>query len=81
MSTKAIVFSVIGAILGVLALTWVAQGNEFFLLRVFGAPMENARYNAFKESQPYRDGLVSNLHNLQSQYVQADSDHNYERNI
>jgi len=75
MSTKAITFSVIGAILGILALTWLIQGNEFFLLRVFGAPMENARYNAFKESQPYRDGLVKDLHNLQSQYVQADKEH------
>lgn len=75
MGTRAIVFSIIGVILGILALTWVVQGNEFFLLRVFGAPMENARYHAFKESQPYRDGLVSNLHNLQSQYVQADAAH------
>lgn len=75
MSTKAIVFSVIGAILGVLAITWVAQGNEFFLLKVFGAPMENARYNAFKESQPYLDGLVKDLYRLQSEYIQADDEH------
>jgi hypothetical protein len=75
MSIKAIIFSTLGVILGLLALTWVIQGNEFFLFTIFGRKMENARYNAFKESQPYRDGLVKDLHNLQSQYVQADSAH------
>jgi hypothetical protein len=62
-------------ILGILALTWVAQGNEFFLLKIFGAPMENARYNAQKESQPYKDGLVKDLYRLQADYVQADPSH------
>ena len=75
MSTRAIVFSIIGVILVVLAMTWVIQGNEFFMLRVFGAPMENARYNAQKESQPYRDGLVKEMRRLQTEYVQADPPH------
>ena len=75
MSTKGIVFSVIGAILGILALTWVVQGNEFFLLTVFGAKMENARYNAQRESQPYKDGLVKEMYRLQTEYVQADPSH------
>lgn len=75
MGTKGIVFSIIGGLLGILALTWVVQGNEFFLLTVFGAKMENARYNAQKESQPYRDGIVKDLYRLQADYVQADPSH------
>lgn len=75
MGTRAIVFSIIGIIIGSLALTWVVQGNDFFLLTVFGAKMENARYNAQKESQPYKDGLVKDLYRLQSEYVMADKSH------
>lgn len=75
MGTRAIVFSIIGVILGILALTWVVQGNDFFLLTVFGPKMENARYNAQKESQPYKDGLVKDLYRLQSEYVMADKSH------
>jgi len=75
MSTKAIVFSIVGMIIGILALSWVIQGNEFFLLRAFGAPMENARYIAQKESQPYKDGLVKEMRRLQTEYVQADPPH------
>lgn len=75
MSTKGIVFSVIGGILGILALTWVVQGNEFFLLTVFGAKMENARYNAFKNSQSYRDGTVKELQKLRIDYINAAPDH------
>jgi hypothetical protein len=75
MSIKAIIFSTLGVILGLLALTWVIQGNEFFLLTVFGSKMENARYNAQKESQPYRDGLVKEMRRLQTEYVQADPSH------
>lgn len=75
MSTKGIIFSIIGGLLGILALTWVIQGNEFFLLTVFGAKMENARYNAQRESQPYKDGLVKEMYRLQTEYVQADDSH------
>jgi hypothetical protein len=75
MSTKGILFSIIGAILGILALTWVAQGNEFFLLTVFGSKMENARYNAFKKSQPYRDGTIKELRKLQVDYVNSSPEH------
>lgn len=75
MSTKGIVFSALGCILGILGLTWVVQGNEFFLLTVFGPKMENARYHALKESQPYRDGLVKELYRLQTEYVQANDSH------
>jgi hypothetical protein len=50
-----------GALLGILGLTWVFQGNDFFLTRFFAPKYEQVRRETFENSKAYRDGMVQEL--------------------
>lgn len=60
---------------GILGLTWVFQGNDFFLLKVFAPKYEAVRRETFEQSKAYRQGMVQELQSMQFQYVQADDAH------
>lgn len=62
------------SILG-LGMDWIATGNQFFLLKVFGVKIQNVKYEIFKESQPYNEGMAQRLRELQLQYIGADDNH------
>jgi len=70
-----IVSSVIGAIVFVLAIGWLATGNQFFLYKVFAPKTEAVRRETFEQSKAYRQGLVQELQNMQFQYEQATPEH------
>ena len=59
----------------VLGLTWVFQGNDFFLLRYFAPRYEAVRRETFEQSKAYRQGMVQELQNMQFAYEQADDAH------
>lgn len=75
MSNKQIFWSIIGAIMAVLALTWLVQGNEFFLYKVFAPAQEEVRRQTFEQSKSYRQGTVQELQNMQFEYVKANEAH------
>ena len=56
-------------------LTWVVQGNDFFLYRAFAPKYEQVRRETFEQSKAYRQGMVQELQNMQFQYEQADPAH------
>lgn len=65
----------LGGVLGLLALTWLVQGNDFFLLRTFAPRYEHVRRETFEQSKAYNQGMVQELQNMQFQYLQADEAH------
>lgn len=72
------VLGIIGAVIGFFALImgvgWLAQGNDFFMYKVFAPKYEAVRRTTFEESKAYNQGMAQELQNMQFQYVQADAD-------
>lgn len=61
----------IASFLGIVALIWIAQGNDFFLVKVFAPKYEQARRQTFEESKAYNQGTVQELQRMQFEYVKA----------
>ena len=62
---------IILSIVAVLALTWVIQGNDFFLYKTFAPKYEGVRRDTFEQSKAYQQGMIQELQNMQFEYVQA----------
>ncbi len=65
----------VGVIVAILALTWVAQGNDFFLYKTFAPKYEDVRRQTFENTKSYRQGMVQELQNMQFEYVKASPEH------
>jgi hypothetical protein len=63
------------AIVVILGLGWLIQGNDFFLYKYFAPQYEQVRRTTFEQSKAYNQGMVQELQNMQFQYVQADAAH------
>lgn len=63
------------AVMTILGLTWIAQGNEFFLYKFFAPKTEAVRREVFEQSKAYRQGAVQELQSMEFQYEQADEGH------
>jgi hypothetical protein len=59
----------------VLGLTWVFQGNDFFLFQYFAPRTEQVRREVFEQSKAYNQGMVQELQNMQFEYVKASPEH------
>ncbi len=67
------VFGALGVIAVLLALTWLAQGNEFFMYKVFAPARENVRREVFENTKSYNQGMVQQIRGYMASYAQADS--------
>jgi hypothetical protein len=67
--------SIIGILVVVLGLTWIIQGNDFFMYKFFGIKYENVRREIFEQSQAYNQGMVQELDNMMFEYQGADKEH------
>ena len=67
--------AVIGGLICLLALTWIIQGNDFFMYRVFGIKYEQTRRQIFEQSRAFNQGMIQELENMQFQYEQASPEH------
>lgn len=65
-------FAVLAGLVAVLGLTWIAQGNDFFLTKVFAPKYEQVRRETFEQSKSYNDGMAQELQNMQFEYIKAD---------
>ncbi len=70
-----IVMGVILGAVGLLGLTWVFQGNQFFLYRYWAPREEAVRREVFEQSKAYNQGMIQELQNMQFEYVKADPAH------
>lgn len=59
------------AIVLLLGLTWLFQGNDFFMAKVFAPKMEQVRRDTFENSKAYNDGMAQELSAMEFQYQQA----------
>ena len=62
-------------IVGGLGVTWIAQGNHFFMYQYFAPQYEGVRRNVFEQSKAYNQGMSQELENMRFQYEQADPGH------
>lgn len=53
----------------VLGLTWLAQGNDFFLYKVFAPKYEGVRRQVFEQTRSFNQGMVQELENMRFSYV------------
>lgn len=64
-----------GVLVLILGLTWVIQGNQFFILKVFAPAQEQVRRETFEQSKAYRQGMIQELQNMQFEWVKAEPGH------
>lgn len=65
----------LGALVLVLALAFGLRAFGLVSFQFFGPQEEAARREVFEESKAFRDGMVTELRNMQFQYVQASPEH------
>lgn len=63
------------ALVAIFGLTWLVEGNDFFLAKVFAPKQEDVRRETFEHSKAYRQGMVQELQNMQFEYEKAAPEH------
>lgn len=53
---------------GFLGLTWVFQGNDFFLYQYFAPKQEAVRRQVFENTPSFNKGMVQELENMEFDY-------------
>ena len=63
------------ALVVILGLTWIGQGNDFFMYKVFAPATAKVQRQVFENTPSYNQGMIQELQNMQFQYEQVDSAH------
>lgn len=58
-------------IAGLFGLTWVVQGNDFFLYSVFAPKYEQVRRSTFEQSRAFNEGMAQELQRMWLDYQHA----------
>lgn len=64
------VWTTLGVLVLILGLSWIIQGNDFFLTKVFSPKYEQVRRETFEQSKAYNQGMIQELQNMQFQYYE-----------
>lgn len=72
---KKIVLGVVAFVALIIAITWIAQGNDFFLYKMFAPREEQVRRETFEKSKAYNSGMAQELQAMQFEYAKADQAH------
>jgi hypothetical protein len=54
-----------------LGLSWVIQGNDFFLYRYFAPKVVAVQRQVFEQSYSYNSGMARDLQNARLEYIKA----------
>jgi hypothetical protein len=65
---KIIAVCLLVVVLG-MGLSWVIQGNDFFMYKFFAPKQEAVRRQVFEQTPSYVKGMVQELQNMQFDYV------------
>jgi hypothetical protein len=68
-----IAFGILGVIVFVLALSWIATGNDFFLYKYFAPKQAQVQREVFEQTKSYNQGTVQQIRGYMAQYIVADS--------
>ena len=63
--------AILGIIAGIFALTWISQGNDFFLYKVLAPRQEAVRRQVFEQTRAFNQGMVQELENMRFKYVET----------
>ncbi len=63
------VAAAVAALVLILGLAWVVQGNDFFMYKVFAPQYAKAQRQVFEGTPSYNKGMVQELENMQVDYV------------
>lgn len=72
---RAFIGALIGGVIFVLAVSWLVEGNDFFLFQYFAPRRAAVERKVFEETKSYNQGMIQELENMQFQYEQADDAH------
>ncbi len=62
----------IGALVAILALSWIFTGNDLFLYKYFAPKQESVRRQVFVETDSFIEGKISSLSQERLAYESAD---------
>jgi len=65
----------LAVIVFVLGMTWLFQGNDFFLYQYFAPKYADVQRKTFENTAPYNEGMMQDLRRMQEEYISADKDH------
>ena len=69
--------TIVGILILILGMTWLFQGNDFFMYKYFAPKYENTRREVFENTKSYNQGMIQELENMEFEYIKADSNHQY----
>lgn len=72
---KEILIALGASLLLLLAGSWIIQGNDWFMYKVFAPKYEEVRRETFEESKAYKQGMIQELQNMQFEYIKASPEH------
>ncbi len=72
--TQAVGIAVL-ALAALFGLTWLFQGNDFFLYQYFAPQYANVQRKVFENTAPFNQGMAQDLRRMQEEYIAADADH------
>jgi hypothetical protein len=72
------IFKIIGSIIGILliviTLSWIAIGNDLFMYKFFAPKQEQVRREVFEQTKSFNDGMKQELQQMQIDYAKGNED-------
>jgi hypothetical protein len=72
MKPAAIILMVVLVLFGLFALTWIIEGNEFFLYKFFAPKRAAVERQVFEQTKSYNQGMIQELEAMMLDYNKAD---------
>jgi hypothetical protein len=69
-----IMWFVLVGIFSIFALVFILNALDLVNVSLFSPKLEKVRYDTFKQSQSYNDGMLRDLQNLKMEYASANPD-------
>ncbi len=71
MKVLGVIFAAILGLVAILALTWIVQGNQFFLYQYFAPKQAAVERQVFENTKSYNQGMIQELQNMMFDYAKA----------
>jgi hypothetical protein len=75
MKVLGVVFAVLLFVIAIFGLTWLVQGNEFFLYQYFAPKNEAVRREVFEKSKAFNQGMIQEIQAMRFEYAKAAKEH------
>lgn len=56
------------ALIILISLSWLVQGNDWFMFKIFAPRYEQVRRETFEQSKAYNQGMIQELQNMRFEY-------------